>query len=181
VVQRLIAVDGSRFSPGAPVHCVCLDVSLDDEDAAALRDRTLLWYENDDDVAFKTAPTTTQKLAALNLLSPSLNAQAPGSRHVVCAYSPSGTSVDDIIARARRLLRHDVVVHDSRSIDGARWNHFGPGSEAVYGRRKTADHLQRSVVGALPRQMSMAHAGAGIPGVLGCLQMAAAVVDEVAA
>lgn len=181
VVRRLIPLEAHLFAPSAAVHCLCLDLSLDDDDARALRDHTLLWFQNDDDVTFPMRPPTSTKtpLAALNILSPSLNAHVAGARQVVCAYAPSGTSEHDIIARVRSLFRHHVEVHGTLSIDQTRWNEFGPGSDAVYGRRKTVAQLQRSVVDALPRRMSMAHAGAGIPGVLGCLQMAAAVADEV--
>ena len=141
----------------------------------------MLWYANDDDVDFSPAPGGSRPTQALNLLSPTLNGHQPGTRQILCAYAPTNTTVDDVVTRVRQLVQGPLAVHDVQSFDGLGWLKFGPGADAVYGRRKTATSMQRSLVKGLPPAMSLAHSGAGIPGVLGCLQMAEAVVEEMTA
>ena len=118
VVQGLVATDMPRFEPGCTVHCVCLDVTIHEEDARTLRGINVLWYANDDDVDFSPAPGGSRPTQALNLLSPTLNGHQPGTRQILCAYAPTNTTVDDVVTRVRQLVQGPLAVHDVQSFDG---------------------------------------------------------------
>lgn len=183
VVARLLGQTwsaGRRFDPGHSICCLALDVELDDDIQQALRLRSLSWFATAADVVDFDPGRATRALTALTVLSPSLNAGTPGRRQLVCAYAPTGVDDDAIEDRLQGLLRLGAI-HGRLRLDGDDWERFGPGGAAVYGRRKTAASMQRAVATRLPAGMHLAHAGAGIPGVLGCLQLAEATATRILA
>ena len=147
-----------------------------EEAREAMRDRSLTWFADDDDVSFSGASSSVR---ALYLMSPTLLAGAQGSLHVFCVYHPMSAAPDtDVVRLASALLERAgaIQVMQTLSLGADSWSTaFGAWSGAVYGRRLTASSLQTSVSARLPQGMSLAHSGAGIPGVLGCLQMAEAI------
>ena len=175
------------FAPSHTVGAACLAADLTPEAAAALRYRNFTWYEGEDDVAFG-APAHSP--ASINLVSPTLNGGAAGARHAICTFFPVGRRHDpsfdtDIVRRSVALLSRitsGVEIVDATVIGPAQWTtEFGAFDGAIFGRRLTAESLQRSALDGLPDEWTLAHSGAGIPGVLGCLQMADAAAREVCA
>lgn len=175
------------FEPSHTMGVACLAVDLTAEAADALRYRNFTWYGDDQDVDFG-APTDPP--ASINLVSPTLNGGGAGARHGICAYFPVGRHHDpsgdaDTLRSAVALLARitpGVEVVDCTVIGPVQWTtDFGAFDGAIYGRRLTAASLQRSALDGLPDGWTLAHSGAGIPGVLGCLQMAAAAAQEVSA
>lgn len=176
-----------RFEPANPIGAMCLRVELSDADCEALRHRNFSWFACERaDVDFACP---SEGLETINFTSPTLNGGGMGSHQVLCAFFPvSRTAHDEARPEAaRELLRtllarrlgHDVELTDSLYIGHRDWSEsFGAYQGGAYGRRLTSRSLQRSLVSGLPREWSLAHSGAGIPGVLGCLQSAEAVVDE---
>lgn len=176
------------FEPSHSMGVACLAVCLSEDATAALRGRNFTWYRSAHDVDFCTP---SDPPACVNFVSPTLNGGATGDRHVICAYVPAARersaplrSTVPVRQTAALLARvtPGVEVVDATTIGPARWtSEFGAFEGAIYGRRLTAASLQRSALDGLPRGWSLAHSGAGIPGVLGCLQMAAAAAAEVSA
>jgi len=177
------------FEPSHSMAVACLAVQLTEASREALRGRNFTWYRSDDDVEFRTPPGSEPQY--VNFVCPTLNGGEDGREQVICAYVPADRTAGadlDLDATVRRTLdllgrvTTGVEVVDTRAIGPAQWTRsFGAFEGAIYGRRLTAASLQRSALDGLPRGWSLAHSGAGIPGVLGCLQMAAAAAEEVAA
>ena len=176
VVGRFVPSVRPTFESGHSIGCVCLLAELSEEAREAMRDRSLTWFADDDDVSFSGASSSVR---ALYLMSPTLLAGAQGSLHVFCVYRPMSAAPDtDVVRLASALLERAgaIQVMQTLSLGADSWSTaFGAWSGAVYGRRLTASSLQTSVSARLPQGMSLAHSGAGIPGVLGCLQMAEAI------
>jgi phytoene dehydrogenase-like protein len=175
------------FAPSYTVGVACLAVDLTPEAADALRYRNFTWYAGDDDVAFD-APGALP--ATINLVCPTLNGGAAGTRQAICAFVPVARRHDpradtDLVRRSAALLSRitsGVEIVDGTFIGPAQWTaEFGAFDGAIFGRRLTAASLQRSALDGLPDGWTLAHSGAGIPGVLGCLQMADAAAREVCA
>jgi hypothetical protein len=176
VVGRFVPDVQRVFESGHSVGCLCILAEIDGSAEATLRDRTLTWFASDDDVDFAPGPGGGG-VRAVSLMSPTALAGEPGPAQVLCVYHPSGDSPDSVLQAAQALLsatgRARVLGTLALSPEG--WTRgFGAWSGAVYGRRLTAASLQTSVTAALPEGMSLAHSGAGVPGMLACLQMAEA-------
>ncbi len=180
----------AAFVPSHTIGATCAAVDLDDEQRLLLHRRNFNFFAHNDDVAFDTAGDAT---ATLNFTCTTLHAvevhEAP-TRQVVCAFFPLGADddVDDVFARAEQTLSAQLGAVLGRPLEAVQhlriapttWTeHFGASNGAVYGRRLTSSSLRRSQVDNLPAHVHLAHSGAGIPGVLGCLQLAAVVVGEV--
>lgn len=179
-----------RFEPANPIGALCLRVELDDADREALRHRNFSWFASEGaDVDFAS---NREDLETVSFTSPTLNGGGTGSGQVLCAFFPVPRTAagEARPAAVRELLRtllarrlgHAVELTDSLYIGHRDWSvGFGAYQGGAYGRRLTSRSLQRSLVSGLPQKWSLAHSGAGIPGVLGCLQSAEAVVGEMSA
>ena len=187
-VARLLPDSVVGFEPGNTVAALCLDVALSSGLADALRERNFTWYASEADVEFARPP---EQIHALNYTSPTLNGGAVGERQILCAYFPvprHGASCEPQSAHALQVLQSllsrsgTFEVKEVLALGPRAWaGDFGAYDGAVYGRRMTPSSLRRSLVDRMPRGMSLAHSGAGIPGVLGCFQMAENVTRGVVA
>ena len=181
----------AAFAPSHSIGTSCLVVELSSEERARLHHRNFSFFADHDDVAFDAGGAHT---ATINFTLPTLNgvadARAAPARQVVCVFFPLGVAddIDVVTARAEACLRaqlsamlgRDVAFAEALRISPQTWTeHFGACDGAVYGRRLTSSSLRRTQVDRLPARVHLAHSGAGIPGVLGCLQLADAVVSEV--
>lgn len=114
----------------------------------------------------------------VNFTSPTLNDRTPGTSQVLCTFGPGGSSTGALVDQTRALLGRlggSVQVQEVRALPPQAWTQeLGAFEGAVYGRRVNARSLQRSLVDAMPAGWHLAHSGAGIPGILGCLQLAQA-------
>ncbi len=183
VVRHFVPSIGPVFRPSHSVGCLCILAELSDRVVESLRERTLCWFADQSDVSF--APVASSEVDAIKLMSPTVLAGQTTKTHILCVYHPlrSGSrAMTEVLRAAVRLVERtgSLRVLTSLPLGAESWNSmFGAWAGSVYGRRLTAASLQTSVVGHLPEGMSLAHSGAGIPGVLGCLQMAEAVAQSV--
>jgi phytoene dehydrogenase-like protein len=173
------------FAKSHTMGAVCLEVTLTEQARQRLRLRNFTWYAHDGDVRFDTP---SREPETLNFTSPTLNGGQAGSRQIVCAFYPTEASGDAerALAARQRLttllgrVTDGVGIGDCTVVGPDRWTReFGAFEGAIYGRRLTSASLQTSAMTALPAGWTLAHSGAGIPGVLGCLQMGHAASEEV--
>jgi phytoene dehydrogenase-like protein len=180
VVGKFLPAVGGRFEAGNSIGCLCIDAQLGAELCERLRDKNFNWYADHHDLEF-AAPR--EELRAVSFTSPTLNAGTGGLRQVICVFFPGGPSLASaVLSRVQQLLAPwgSFKVHDLLCFGARAWtDEFGAFNGAVYGRRMTSASMRRTLIARLPPRMSLAHSGAGIPGVLGCLQMAEAAISEI--
>ena len=166
-----------RYQPSNGVTALCLSVSGPPKLMQALANKNLNWFADAESDLDFSAPATT--LSALNLTAPSLNGSPMADRAALVAFYPHGADPTDMaqqaIARIRRMMgQHGAFqIHAQSIIDGPAWTQdFGAAKGAVYGRRLSADSMLTPAIQDLPAHVYVAHSGAGISGVMGCLEMA---------
>lgn len=172
------------FQPSNTMATAIFATEMSSEARQAFRMSNFTWYAHHDDVSFSLPPA---ELQTVNFVSPTLNGGSDANTQIVCAFFPStpqdhATIAAEAVPRVEALLQrvHPSLRVVDRQILGPRaWTtEFGAFEGAIYGRRLTASSLQTTTLDALPTGWTAAHSGAGIPGVLGCAQMARAAVDE---
>jgi phytoene dehydrogenase-like protein len=186
VAGRLLPGLRLRYEPGYRVSALCLSVDGDSQALRRLHHRNFTWYRAPaDDVDFQGG---AGRLDYLNFTSPTLNGEAAppeaGARCVVMAFYPGGDEDPALADEAQGLVTaalggpRAVRVRERRVIGRRQWERdFGCFQGAVYGRRLTSASIRRSVIGDLPPGVFIAHSGAGISGIMGCLEMAERVAE----
>ncbi len=182
------------FTPAHPIGVACFAVELNRLARNRLARHNFTWFAQDEnpDVDFSSAGSSCRTLnftvTTLNGLR--LDADSEVARHVVCSFFPHGRhdNIEHTAAQGeiqlRRLLPEaagtEVTILERLRLCPQTWNeHFGAFEGALYGRRLTSNSIRRSLSERMPERMHLAHSGAGIPGVLGCLQMGVSVAEEV--
>lgn len=171
---------GSRlkgaFKPSHPVVSLNLYVELDAWQRQRLQGRNFTWFEDDQHIGFETQALEKRAPRTVNFSSPTLNDQLDGPKQVICAFSHG--DCDPILFEQKLLellgrLGVKPRVFDLEYMDSATWtNDFGAYEGSLYGRRLTTKSLRTSLCDLMPSDWSLAHSGAAIPGILGCLQLA---------
>lgn len=189
---RLRTGPRARFAASNTIGVRCLAIDTDASDRAALAHRNFSRFVDDDDVDFARAATTHAR--TINFTAPVLNGLvdigAAAVRQALCVFYPLGRDDDDdvvgaaaeadVVTALRSIVGHDVEIAERLALPPTVWTqHFGAHDGAVYGRRLTSSSMRRSQIAGLPARVHLAHSGAGIPGVLGCLQLAAVTVRDV--
>ncbi len=167
------------FSRSNPVRSLNALVALSRDDEARLRARNFTWFSDTRDVRFSAPELPGAR--TINFCSPTLNADLDLDRHVLCAFSHAGEEdLSGLLARELARLGVRPQWLDVREMTPKVWSsRFGGHEGSVYGRRLTAASLKTSTAAMTPRGWHLAHSGAGISGLLGCVQSARAVADAI--
>ncbi|MFT5583954.1 MAG: phytoene dehydrogenase-like protein [Cognaticolwellia sp.] len=166
-----------RYQPSYGVTALCLSVAGPPKLMRALANKNLNWFADaESDVDFSIPAQTLQ---ALNLTAPSLNGSPIAENAVLVAFYPHGEEPHDMAQQAIARIREMMGEHGhfevlaQEIIDGPAWSQdFGAPSGAIYGRRLSVDSMLTPAIQGLPKHVYVAHSGAGISGVMGCLEMA---------
>ncbi len=190
-VGRLLPSARLRCELGHSVSALCLSLAIAPAAADWLERKNVTWFRSPrGDVDFRRSP---QALDYLNFTSPTLNGgerREEGGlvRCALVAYYPDGEEAPGLAAQAEghilRALRARgrAVLRARRVISRRTWQaEFGSEQGAIYGRRMSSRSIRRRAAGRLPPGISMAHSSAGIPGVMGCLEMAERAADAILA
>ncbi len=185
IAARLLPSMELRHEPGFVVSALCLAAEVDEGVRQGLADRNFTWYRTPaEDVDFHAAP---ERLEYLNFTSPTLNGgePAPDGRCVIVAFYPGGAEAASLAAQAEAVVQAhlarfgDARVGDRRIIGRRQWEQdFGSYAGAAYGRRLTSMSLRQRAAVRTPPGIRIAHSSVGIPGIIGCLEMAERVTDE---
>ena len=184
VTAALLPQLSLRYQPSNGVSALCLSITGDRAVMDRLANRNINWFASPDaDIDFAVPAAS---LATLNVTSPTLNGGPRADRAVVVAFYPHGRDPEAMAraaeARLLSLLRPwgAVSVRARRLIDRRAWaEDFGSTGGAIYGRRLSAPSMLTPAFRRLPPGALVAHSGAGISGVMGCLEMAERAADQV--
>lgn len=179
--ERFASTLAQRFEPSHPIRSLNALIRLDHHDKAPLTRRNYTWFDESPDVLFAPA-ASAPSARTINLCSPTLNATIEADEHVICAFSTMAEKdLDELVDRCLFKLGVTARPHTTIHMPPDVWTRdFGGFQGSVYGRRLTPMSLQRSLLDGLPRSWSLCHSGAGISGILGCLQSARACADALA-
>lgn len=178
----------AKYQGSNTMGVLALAIETDGSDRVALHQKNFTRFADDVDavdVDFARGSDRTALLAwTASTLNGAVDPHAAPATQVVTAFFPLGhDDAQAMIDAADACLRAslaDVLGQPPRVVGRlplppSSWNaHFGASEGAIYGRRLTASSMRRSLIGGLPAGVHLAHSAVGIPGVLGCLQMAEA-------
>jgi phytoene dehydrogenase-like protein len=183
----------AKFQGSNTMGVVAVAIETDARDRAALHQKNFTRFADNVDGVDVDFGRAAERPALMAWTASTLNGvvdpvTAPHTQ-VVTAFFPLGRDDDPakvdaadawLQASLAEVLGHEVRVLGRLPLPPSSWNaHFGASDGAIYGRRLTASSLRRSLVGGLPAGVHLAHSAVGIPGVVGCLQMAEAAVGAV--
>lgn len=181
--QRLGARLASSFEPSHPITSLDLFVELDDQAQKRLTGRNFTWFEDEDKIGFGAMSAERRAPRTVNFSSPTLNDGQSGPLHVICAFSHSDCELVELKRRTLELLGRLGIkpkVFDIEYMSASKWTtRFGAFNGSLYGRRLTTSSLRSSLCDLMPDHLSLAHSGAAIPGILGCLQLAQATAQAI--
>ena len=182
-LRRLKLGLSERFQPSHPISALDLFVELEPEDIESVRAKNFSWFAHHEDIDFSDA--TERPPETINFTLPT-TFEAPDSRaHVICAFSHAGCPPELLERGVLDLLERVGVrprVFDRIDLNPRAWSsRFGAFGGSVYGRRMTYSSLTTPLGDDLPTGWQLAHSGAGIPGILGCLQTSLAVANKISA
>lgn len=181
--QKLSAKLAAHFEPSHPITSLDLFVELNEQERARLMGRNFTWFIDDERIGFSAPKTSRRSPRTVNFSSPTLNDEQRGSRQVICAFSHSDCELVELKQRTLELLARLEIkpkVFDIEYMSSSKWTQrFGAFNGSLYGRRLTTSSLRSSLCDLMPAHMSLAHSGAAIPGILGCLQLAQATAQAI--
>lgn len=172
-LKRIGARLDQRFEPSNPISAINVLVQLTQDQRRRLTDKNFSWFADDQPLGFDSQGPASPR--TLNFSSPTLQAGSQREEQVICAFSNAGCSSDALLATLTTLLER-LHIHaptlDVLAISPQDWtDRFGAYRGSVYGRRLTTRSLRTSLCALMPPRWQLAHSGAAIPGVLGCLQL----------